>query len=228
MKKVAYITVFKDGKDIRDIQKVSDYCREHEMELEHVVMADMKKIMFEPEKIAEGIRTRGYDMVLSDEIDIYIPSVLGMNKTIIAEFQKFGITLLDMNTDLEMKDVLNVLNNRLSEERMKEAQNVKGLIIYKGDPSSDLGQAFEEMKEEMGKNLESGDVFSALIYQKEEKQLFDKLNDFMRENPIEVVMLSEELTSIEGMKFTEELHEKGIECLYQDEIVQEVAIWKMS
>ena len=41
-------------------------------------------------------------------------------------------------------------------------------------------------------------------------------------------MLNEELTSIEGMDFTEKLQEKGIECVYQNEIVQEAAVWQMS
>lgn len=228
MKKAAYITVLKDGKEIRDIQKVSKYCREHGMELEHVVMADMKKILFNPEEIAEGIRKKGYDIAVCDDIDICASSILGMNKTIVGEFQKAGITLIDMNTNLEMKDVIGIINSRLSEQAMKEPANAKGLILYKGDPNADLGQPFEEMKEEIGRYLGSGNTFGALIYQKEEPQLFENLNDFIERNPVEVVMLNEELTSIEGMDFTEKLQEKGIECVYQNEIVQEAAVWQMS
>lgn len=228
MKKAAYITVLKDGKEIRDIQKVSKYCREHGMELEHVVMADIKKILFKPEKIAEGIRTKGYDMAVCDDIDICASSILGMDKTIIGEFQKAGITLIDMNTDLEMKDVIGIINSRLSDQTMKERANAKGLILYKGDPNGNLEQPFEEMKEEIARYLGSGNTFATLIYNKEGPQLFENLNEFIEKNPVEVVMMSEELTSVEGMKFTEELHDKGIECIYQDEIVQEAVLCQMS
>lgn len=188
----------------------------------------MDRLIYDPESIFQDIRNIHCDLILCNDLRCLLPDINGIDHTLIDECKKHDFPFVHIESDMEMKELLNKVQIAMAPELCCQSNHVRMLFLYQGDQDYKNQSDFQKIQEYMKSKIGVEENCGVMIYQEESVEMFLSLRQLVAANPVEMMVMNQSLVSEEGKAFVVKMKKLGIECKRIEEITlkQEQNLWQ--